>query len=129
MASGDADSSASAGAVFCLAGTGGDGASAGGVGVSAGLLSSRGGGAGAGLAGGGGGRGGDGVALGAAVTGASLAVRTNGAFAGGAGASPWERPNKASACNAIEASRPQSKARSCRSGWMSPTVAADADMG
>jgi hypothetical protein len=66
---------------------------------------------------------------GAVATGNNLAVSTNGVFAGGAGASREERVSNTNVCKAIEAKTLQTKARSCRGGWSSAMVAAEADIG
>ena len=121
VGSGAAGFAGSTGAAFGRAGSG----------VGSGFFST-GCGVGTGLGAGGGTdseRDGGGCSRGALVSVASLAVKTSSEVDDGAGISCCEIPSNMRACRAIEISRPQSKARCCRSGWKSPGLTADADMG
>ncbi len=109
----------SAGAALCAAGAGDEAGL-----VNAGRVAETGSGGGCGASFDGG------VCTGAcdAAIGANVAVSTSSVFAGGAGAGPQEMPSNTSACNAIDTSTHQSRARSSASGCMSSALTADEDM-
>ena len=110
----------STGAVLCAAGAG----------DAAGLVNTgRGAAAGSGVGGGASlGCGGCAGAVVAAAKGASVAVRTESDFAGGAGGGVQDMPSSTNACSAIDASTHQSRTRSPANVCMRPAATADKDM-